>query len=173
MKKVLVVFGMLFGLVAVSHAGIPVEAYYQGQPPLSNTSIVISTFTPLGANNVQSTINVSKAPGTFNNGGASISCRNCFTRFLIQESTNVVTTILDGPTTSYVISGVALGASGDNTISMPEDHLGPVCFTAGLTTTIIMTPNANAGSIESTAPLSVTAEGYTQCGGTNNAGVMQ
>jgi hypothetical protein len=172
MRKVLAVVGLLFGFSAISHAGIPVEAYYQGQAPLSNASIIMSTWTQLGGTGVQTTLTVSKAPGTVSNGGANITCRNCFTRFLIQESTQVVTTILDGGTTDYVISGIGLGTTGVSTLSLPEDHLGPVCFTAGNTTTIIMTPSGG-GEVENTAPLSVTAEGYTQCGGVNNQGVMQ
>src|SRR5262245_39343257 len=104
MKKLLAIVGLMFGWVGLSHAGIPVETYFMGQAPLSNASVIMSTFTCPGCS--QTTISVSTAPGTVNNGGASISCRNCFTRFFVQMSTNVVLNILDGSTTNYAIQGI-------------------------------------------------------------------
>lgn len=166
MKKLLGIIALVFGVVSLSHAGTPVEHFYMGQPPLSNTTIIKSTNTSTQVN-----VTMSVAPGTVSNGGSSISCRNCFTRFFVQESTNVVLNILDGGTTDYAINGIALGASGVNTLNIVEDHLGPLCFTTGNTTTF----NAVVtGAFTGTAnPISVTAEGYTNCGGTNNAGPMQ
>ena len=161
MKKYLAVFGLLFGIAAVCRAGTPQETFYQGQSPLSGVSIIGSTATPTSIGNYTLTV----ATPTAVNG---VSCRNCFTKFVVQIPTTTVVAIADRDTTVWTIYGLGLGSSGVNTLSLPEDHLGPFCSTAGNKTLITLTNTAG-----NTVPASFNYEGYVECGGTNNAGSMQ
>ena len=170
MKKYLAVLGLLFGLASLSHAGTPTDPVYPLQSPISNTSIYGSTWTTTG-----STITI--AATTFNSAGTSYSCRNCFTKFVVQLSTNSIFTVYDGTTTTAAtvehIEGFALAGStsagGSYTLSLPEDHLGPLCTTAGnITYLTIGSAGALTGSNNT-----INYEGYTNCGGTNNQGVMK
>lgn len=163
MKRLIAVFALVLGLgvaARLSYAGIPMETYYQGQPPLSNKSIVISTASATGG-----AVTMNVAPGTYNNGGTSQNCRVCFTNFFVQISSSANVNILDAGTTDYVIYGAGLGTNAVNTLSITRDHLGPVCFGSGDTAYI----SATAGTAN---PTSITAEGFSNCGGTNNAGPM-
>lgn len=165
MKKMLSVMALLLGMASLSHAGTPRETFFQNQFPMSNSSIVISTYTGSGA--VQTSLSMSQAPGSVNGS----SCRNCFTRFYVQMSTNVVLNVVDGlsaGTTVYLINGVGLGASGVNSLNLAEDHLGPLCLTAGNTT--VFNAVATVPFVGTASPVAVNVEGYTDCGGSNNKG---
>lgn len=165
MKKVLAVFGLLFGMACISHAGTPQETYYQGQAALSGTTILASTFSTTSVPNLTLTIST---PTVINSGGGTYTGRNCFTRFIVQVPTTTVVTIADINTVKWTINGLGLGASGVNTLSIPEDHLGPWCTAAGDQTLITLTNTA--GSV---VPQGVDVEGYTTYGGTLNSGPMQ
>lgn len=167
MKKWLGLVGLLFGLSALSYAGTPMENYYLGQAPLSNTTIIGSTASV--ASNVNLTVTVSTPTSTIGFSGGSVSCRNCFTRFVVQVPTTTVVTFQDNNTTKWTLYGVGLGASGVNTLSLPEAHLEPWCTSSGNQSSFVLTNTGGA----STNPQSFSYEGYTQCGGTANAGVMQ
>lgn len=165
MKKLLVLIGVLFA-AGLAHAGTPQETYFQGQPALSGNSIVTSTSSASGTANITLTVS---SPAVVNSGGGSYTGRNCFTRFIVQVSTTATVTLKDNNTTIWTLYGLGLGASGVNTISLPEDHLGPLCTAAGDQTSFTIT---NTGGI-STNPESINVEGYTTYGGTLNAGPMQ
>lgn len=155
MKKMFMALGLLVGLAGVSRAGVALD---QGAQPASyGTSIYGSTASVSSAVNLTATL----APGTV--GGNA--CRNCFTKFIVQVPTTTVVTILDGATTSYTLYGVGLGTAGVNTITLPEDHLGPLCLTAGSSTmfNLINTGGASGN------PQVINYEGYTNCGVSRNA----
>lgn len=152
--------GLLIGFASVGQAGTPQDSFYSGQAPFSNTSIVGST----GTANATSALSVTLAPGSVN--GAS--CRNCFTKFFVQIPTTTIINIVDGTssgTTVYAVDGLGLGASGVNSVQLTEDHLGPLCTTAGNSTVI------NVSSAGTLVHQMVNYEGYTACGGTNNKGL--
>lgn len=161
MKRYIVGLLALFG-IAVAYAGTPQESYFSGAAPLSNTTIVGSTATTAGT----ASLTVSLAPGIVNGN----ACRNCFTDFTIQIPTTSIVNVLDGATTSFVLYGAGLGTTGTNTRSITRDHIGPMCFTAGNTTTINLVGSAGGAAAN---PQVVNYEGYTNCGGTNNAGPMR
>lgn len=167
MKKLLAGFGLLgalFACAGVSHAGTPAEAFYQGQAPLSGTTILGSTAATVS--NVNLVVTVSTPTSTI--GSGTTSCRNCFTRFFVQVATTAVVSLADGPTTKWTIYGTALGTTGTNSLSIPEDHLGPWCTSTGNATVISVVNTLGNGA----NPQVVNYEGYTQCGGTANAGPM-
>lgn len=170
MKKVLVVFGLLFGIVAVGRAGTPQE---NGQVPfqtgpLSGVTILASSATIVSGSTTTLTIST---PTAINSGGGTFQGRNCFTKFVVQISTCNTFTIADNLTTKWTLYGLGLGASGLNTISLPEDHLGPFCTTAGNQTVFSIAPTGQTacGAVQQ----SINVEGYTTYGGTLNAGPMQ
>lgn len=165
MKKVLGFIGLLFGFVAISHAGTPVENYYMGQPALSGVSIVVSSASTAGAANLR--IVVANSSSTI--GGGTTSCRNCFTKYIAQLSTTSILTVMDGGTTVQTIDGLALGSGGPATYTNSEDHLGPLCLAVGNTTTFLVSQTATGAANHH----SINVEGYTNCGGTANAGPMQ
>lgn len=165
MKKLFVLSALLLSVAAIIHAGTPRENLYLGQAPLSHTTIIGSTASVVSNTTVAATVGVTSSTIS----GPAQSCRNCFTKFVVQIPTYTVVSILDGNTTSYTLFGLGLGASGVNTLSLPEDHLGPLCFTAGNTTTFRMVNTAGS----TTQPESFNYEGFTDCGGTYNAGPMQ
>lgn len=165
MKRVLAVLGLLFGVAGFSHAGIPVENYYMGQPGLSNTSINVSSASTVGSANL--TITVVNSSSTI--GGGTTGCRICFTKYVAQISSTTVFQVLDGGTTIYTIDGADSGVTPPSTFILPEDHLGPMCLTVGNTALIKATQTAT-GNANHTV---INAEGYTYCGGTANAGPMQ
>lgn len=164
MKKLLAVFGLTLGLVGISHAGTPQETYFQGQAPLSGNTILVSSASTSSAN---ITLVVS-TPTAVNSGGGTYTGRNCFTRFVVQVSTAATFTVKDNNATVWTFYGLGIGASGVNTLSLPEDHLGPLCTAAGDQTSFVITNSAG-----SNLPESINVEGYTTYGGTLNAGVMQ
>lgn len=165
MKKWLGLIGLLLGLSAVSYAGTPQETLFLGQSPLSQTTIIGSTASVTSAVNL--ILNVS-TPTAFNSGGGTYQGRNCFTRFMVQIPTTTVVTIVDNGVTKWTLYGLGLGASGVNTLSIPEAHLEPFCTAAGDATVINLTNTAG-----SAVPQSFNYEGYTTYGGTNNGGPMQ
>jgi len=169
MKKLIAGLGVFFGLsvmAGISRAGIPVENYYMGQSPLSNTSIVISSASTNGT----ASLSMSVSPASQSSGGGTYSCRVCFTNFVVQIESTTVVTILDAGTTDYTIYGAGIGTNAVNTLSINRDHLGPVCFGAGDTAYI----KATVGTGDAAGnPQSIIAEGYTNCGGTLNKGPMQ
>lgn len=167
MKKLLAVFGLVLGLAGVSHAGTPQEVFYQGQAPLSGTTILASTASPTSAG-ATITLAVS-SPSVINSGGGTYTGRNCFTRVLVQMSTATVLTVKDGNNTVWTIYGAGLGTTGTSTLSIPEDHLGPLCTSANNQTTFVLTNTGGSASNQE----SVNVEGYTTYGGTLNAGPMQ
>ena len=128
MKKYLAVLGLLFGFAAISYAGTPQENLYMGQAPLSGSSIIASSATVLGNNTITLVVST---PTAINSGGSTFNGRNCFTRFVLQVATSTVVTIADNNTTVWTIYGSGLGTTGTNTLSLPEDHLGPFCTATG------------------------------------------
>lgn len=164
MKKVIALIGLLLGLASISHAGTPQENLYQSQAPLSGTTIIASSASTTSATNLTLVVST---PTTINSGGGVYTGRNCFTRILVQMSSATVLTIQDNNTVKWTINGLGLGASGVNTLSLPEDHLGPFCTAAGDQTSFILT--STSGGV---VPQTVNVEGYTTYGGTNNSGPM-
>ena len=167
MKRLLAVFGLLLGFVAISHAGTPQENLYMSQPPLSGTTILASSATTIGSANLTLTVST---PAVVNSGGGTFNGRNCFTKFVVQMSTYSVLTIADNQTTKWTIYGIGLGTTGVSTISLPEDHLGPWCTAVGDQTIFTLTSSANSIATQSE---SINVEGYTTYGGILNAGPMQ
>lgn len=164
MKKLLAVFGLLFA-GALAYAGTPQETYFQSQAPLSGTTILTSTASPVSSGNFTLTI---ATPTVINSGGGSYTGRNCFTKFVVQVPTTTVVTMKDNNTTVWTIYGIGMGTSGLNTLSLPEDHLGPWCTAAGDQTSFVLTNATSTPGI----PQSINVEGYTTYGGTLNAGPM-
>jgi hypothetical protein len=163
MKKVLAVFGLLLGMVALSHAGTPQDNYYSGQPPLSAATILASSATTVGTATLTLTV---VTPTVVNSGGGAFNGRNCFTRFVVQIPTTTVVTIADNLTTVWTLYGSGIGTTGTNTLSLPEDHLGPFCTGAGHQTVFTLTPTNGLAA----NPQAINVEGYTEYGGTNNLG---
>lgn len=171
MKKAIAVVGLLFGLISYSHAGTPQENLYNGQAPLSGTTILASSASTTSAGaSIALTVST---PTVINSGGGTYTGRNCFTRILVQMSTSSVLTIADVNTTKWTIYGYALAgsstATGSFTLSLPEDHLGPFCTASGDQTLFTLT-NTNGLATNDEA---IDVEGYTTYGGTLNAGPMQ
>lgn len=169
MKKILAVFGLLFGLASFSRAATPQESFYQGQAPLSGTTILASSASTTDAATLTLTI---ATPTVSNSGGGSFAGRNCFTRFFVQMSTGAVLTIADNQTTKWTIYGAGLGTAGTsatNSLTLPEDHLGPWCTAVGDQTVFTV----SGGGTAAVTPQSVNVEGYVTYGGTLNAGPMQ
>jgi hypothetical protein len=162
MKRLIAVFGLLLGMVAISHAGTPQENYYMSQPPLSSTSITASTASTNGTATLTLTVST---PAVVNSGGGTFNGRNCFTKFVVQVETGTVVTIADVNTTVWTLYGAGLGTTGTNTLTLPEDHLGPFCTGAGHQTLFTLTSSGIAGN-----PQAIDVEGYTTYGGTNNLG---
>lgn len=164
MKKALAVIGMLFGLGAVAFAGTPQENLYMSQAPLSNATILASSAATTSAANITLTIST---PTAIPSGGGTYTGRNCFTKIIVQMSTATVLTLVDGATTKWTINGLGLGASGVNTLTLTDDHLGPLCTLAGDQTQFTLT-STTGGAV----PQSINVEGYTTYGGTLNQGPM-
>ena len=168
MKKYIAVLALMLGLAAVSRAGTPQENGMEPNQvgPYSGATIFTSSAATGSNGNISLVVST---PTAINSGGATISGRNCFTRVLIQVSTVAVVTVVDANTTKWTIYGAGLGTTGTNTLSLPEDHLGPLCTAVGDQTVFNVTNTAGA----SVNPQVVAVEGYTTYGGTNNAGPMQ
>jgi hypothetical protein len=152
MKRIIVLCGMLL-VGGVLHAGTPLDQGAQTYAgPYSNTTLLGNStgFFTLPA--------VSKSSG-----GTTYSGRNCLTRIIAQLSTSSTFYLLDGNTTSYVIYGQGLGSSGVNTLNVSEDHLGPLCGTAGNTMTLNLAPASTSGNV-------VDYEGFTYVAPFVNAG---
>lgn len=165
MKKWLAVFGLMLGFIGISRAGTPQENYYQGQTPLSGATILTSTATPTSVGTFTLVV---ATPTVINSGGSTYNGRNCFTRFVVQVATGTVFTIADNNTTVWTLYGQDLGSTSPNTISLPEDHLGPFCTAAGDRTVFTLTNAVSSVGV----PASINVEGYTTYGGTNNQGPM-
>ena len=166
--KITVALAFIAGISAISHAGTPQE---NGQVPFqtasfSGTSILASSATTSGTATITLTVST---PTVINSGGGSFSGRNCFTRFVVQLSTYSVLTVLDNATTKWTFYGAGIGTTGTNTISFPEDHLGPFCTGVGNQSQFTITQTA--GLVAN--PASVNVEGYTTYGGVLNAGPLQ
>lgn len=166
MKKLLGILGLLFGFATIGFAGAPQEQPLPGQLPYSNSTVAVSTASTSSVPNLTVTV----APGTIFN-GASVSCRNCFTNFTVQIPTTTVLSVLDltTGTTFYSINGLGLGSSGVNTLSVPRDHLGPLCGVVGNSTQFNMVNTSGAPGL----PQVLNVEGYTVCGTPNQGGVMK
>lgn len=146
---------MLLLAIGIGYAGTPVENYYQGQAPLSNTSIY-------GSSNTVNTATIPLSVPSCASGGQA---RNCFTKIQIALTAGASYYALDGGTTVQFVTGGALGTSG-GLLTEVDDHLGPLCFASGTTTTLKIT----GGSAPSNF---INYEGYTNCGGTDNQGPMK
>lgn len=165
MKKVFALLGLMFGLSGLSHAGTPQETYWLGQPNLSGATILVSTAS---ASSIGTFTLLVSTPTPINSGGSTYTGRNCFTKFVIQVPTTTVVTMDDGVSVKWTLYGVGLGASGVNTITLADDHLGPWCTSAGNQSLFTLTNTGGSSSV----PLAFNAEGYTTYGGTNNQGPM-
>lgn len=163
MKKWLALASLLFGLSTVSHAGTPQE---NGQYPFQAASYSASTILASSASTTSAGASIAltvSTPTVFNSGGLSQNGRNCFTRIFVQMSTSTVLTVADNLTTKWTIYGSGLGTTGVSTLSLPEDHLGPLCTSAGNQTVFTLT---NTAGLPTNAE-AVNVEGYTTYGGTN------
>lgn len=165
MKKVLAVFGMLFGFACISHAGTPQETYFQGQAPLSGTTILASSAAVSGG---AFTLTVA-TPTVINSGGSTYTGRICITKFVLQVSSVAVVTFNDNSTAKWVLYGGALGTGNTNTLVLSDDHLAPWCIAAGDQLSVAITQGSGAAT---TAQQSVAVEGYSTYGGTENQGPM-
>lgn len=159
MRKLLAVAVLMCGVYGLSHAGTPQETYFQSQFPFSNVSIVGSTVSVSAAVSLTKTVAAPTCP----NGASG---RNCFTNFIVQVPTTTIITFLDGTTTTYSLAGVGLASSGVNTLQINRDHLGPLCTSVGNSSSFVLTATGGV----STNPQGINYEGYTNCGGSNNAG---
>jgi hypothetical protein len=163
MKKLILAGGLLCAILlsfGKAHAATPLDqAGQNAQGPYWNTTLLASSAP---ASSFNATIIFPAL--TKSSGGQTINARNCLTRLVLQMSVGTTFYLLDGGTTDYVIYGFGLGTSGTNTLNLAEDHLGPLCGTAGNTMTLSMpAPGAN------TPDNVINAEGYTFAGYTNNA----
>ena len=161
MKKVLAVFGLLFGMAALSHAGTPQEngSVPNQSGPISATSIIASSASAAGG-----TFSLTVAtPTVFNSGGGSYNGRICITKFVIQISSSSTVLIEDNGKTDWTLYGADLGVSQGQTLQLTDDHLGPFCIASGDQLTV-------AASGGTAGAESINVEGYTTYGGINNAG---
>ena len=171
MKKFIAVLVLLFGigigLAKISQAGTPQETYFQSQPPLSATTIIASSASLSSVGGVSVTV---ATPTAINSGGGTYKGRNCFTKFVVQMSSSPSTafTITDNNVVVWTIYGAPLGSSGPNTLTLPEDHLGPFCVASG--DQAIFAISSSTPAI--VGPTSINVEGYVTYGGTNNTGPM-
>lgn len=155
MKKWLMFAGLLFGLSTLSYSGTPVESYYSGQAGLSNTSIYGSSST---VNNIALPV----VPPACASGQVA---RNCFNKIQLGLTVGASYYALDGGTTVQFLVGGQIGSSG-GIHTFTDEHLGPLCLTSGQTTTFKVTGAAPPSNF-------INYEGFTNCGGTDNAGVMK
>lgn len=157
MKKLLAVFGMLGMLGAVGFAGTPKDQSPNSWSGFMHGNAVIgSSFTVAGINNF-----ALPAPGT----SQGQNCQTCLTRIILQMTQASTAYILESGTTDYTILGYGLGANtgaAPNTIALPEDHLGPLCFQNGNTASVNVLP------VSGSNPASVNFEGFVDCGGARN-----
>lgn len=166
MKKLFAAFGLLFGLACVSHAGTPMETYFQGQFPLSGTTVIASSAAATGG---AFTLTVA-TPTAINSGGSTYTGRLCFTKFVLEVSSSAVVAFNDNSTTKWTLYGSALGTGLNNALVLSEDHLGPWCTAAGDQFSIAVTQGSGTNT---TTQQSVAVEGYTEFGGSENQGNMQ
>lgn len=157
MKKLLAVMGLILSAVSVSMAG-----GIKDQPPLGGynythgNQVIFSSMTGAGINYY-----AAPAPGT----AQGTNCQTCLTKMILQLTQASTAYILESGATDYIILGSAIGASTGalgNTISLPEEHLGPICAQPGNTFQFNILPITGAN------PATVNAEGYVDCGGSRN-----
>lgn len=164
MKKYLALVALMFGLAGAAMAGTPQETFYQGQAPLSGTTINRSSTSALGTATVTLTV---AAPTAINSGGGTYNGRNCFTNWDVQMGSYTILTIQDGSTEVKRTYGLQISSTG-GTQQYNRDHLGPFCTSANAATVFTLTPTSGNPAI----PHGINVEGYTTYGGTNNAGPM-
>src|ERR1700683_5644906 len=128
MKKYLVALGLLVGLAGISRAGTPQETYWQGQAPLSGTTIIASSSTASGSTGAF-TLTVA-TPTVINSGGGSYNGRICIKKFVIEVSSVATVTIKDNNTSDWTLYGAAIGTNVANTLQLTDDHLAPFCITS-------------------------------------------
>lgn len=164
MKKIMYGMGLaiaLFGMSHVIHAGQPQDQGAQLSGKFFHTAIYGSSTTA-ATTNLLYTI---AAPANTNSGGQTISYQNCFTKLVFQLSTGAVAYVYDGSTVTtspaITIYGAGLGTSGANTISLPQDHLGPFCTTLGNATNVLLSSGTAAGMVGTNV---LNFEGYTSAG---------
>lgn len=168
MKRLIAAFVLVLTMAGLSHAGTPQEN--GGGPilqagPYSGATILTSSASANSSGNLTLAV---ATPTVINSGGGSYTGRNCFTKFVIQVSTVAVVTIKDNNTTVWTIYGSALGTTGSNTLTLPEDHLGPFCTAANDQTQFVITNTAGL----SVNPQAIDVEGYTTYGSTLNQGPL-
>lgn len=165
MKKIisgiLLIGGILF-LSSKMYAGEP-----QDQGIVSgrffHTRIYGSTTTTTNV-----AVGVTLAATSSASGGQTINYQTCITKFIVQLSSTASFAVYDGATTTIAIMnifGAGLGATTpaqfSNTISIPEDHLGPLCGTPGNAFNLLI----NTGTVSGVSgPMSINYEGYTTAG---------
>jgi hypothetical protein len=143
MKKLLVMVSMLF-LGALARAGVPIDqspTNYQG--PYWDSTLYISSVAASGQSLVSTFTAVTKGQS-----GYTASARICLTKLILQMTTGTTFYLIDGSltagTTIQTIFGAGLGSSGTNTLVLTEDHLGPLCGTAGNALTLNMPAPSSA-----------------------------
>lgn len=148
---------LVLGMVGLSQAATPKDQNPNSWTNFMHGNAVIgSSMTVAGINNF-----ALPAPGT----SQGINCQTCLTRIMLQLTQGSTAFLLENGTTDYIILGGGLGAntgSTPNTIALPEDHLGPLCFQNGNTASVNILP------VTGTNPASVNFEGFVDCGGSRN-----
>lgn len=170
MKRLLGMIGLLglmVGITGLLHAGSVQDVALPGSGAVKVHSLIQGSSTTV-ASAAPTSLAVTAATA-FNSAGQSFNYQNCFTKFVVQMSTQSSFTVYDGPvvTTNAVLNvyGGFLGTGVGNTISLPEDHLGPLCLTAGNTTNLAISTNSVVqGATSSSAGNTINYEGYTTCG---------
>lgn len=157
MKKWLLSLMLFLGAVSLSYAGTPKDqnpnSWYNFQ---HGNAVIGSSFTAAGINNF-----ALPAPGT----SQGQNCQTCLTKLILQLSGSATAYLLESGTTDYVIlgQGLSVGSSSTvNTLSLPEDHLGPLCAQNGNTFSVNILPTSGAN------PAAVDFEGFVDCGGSRN-----
>lgn len=165
MKKYLSLVALLFGLSGAALAGTPQTTQWQGQAPISGTTILASSTSALGTATVTLTV---AAPTAINSGGGTYQGRNCITNWDVQMASYTILTVLNGATEVKRFYGSAVSSTG-GTIQFNRDAFAPFCTSQNSATVFVLT--ATLGN--PTIPQSINVEGYTTYGGTNNQGSMQ
>jgi hypothetical protein len=157
MRKLLALFGLIGFIASTGFAAtIKDQAPIGGYNYMHGNALIGSSMTVSGIN-----MFALPAPGT----SQGQSCQTCLTRMILQLTQASTAYILENGTTDYIILGGGLGANtgaAPNTISLPEERLGPLCFQNGNTATVNILP------ITGSNPATVNYEGYVDCGGSRN-----
>lgn len=129
MKKILMACGMLF-LSGILRAAVPLDQNPQTPQEANWNTFILGNST-----------GVFTLPAVTKTSGSTVfPGRNCINGLILQMTTSATFYLLDGNTTSYVVYGGGLGATGPTTLQVVRDRFGPICGTPGNTMTLNMQP---------------------------------